>query len=625
MSTVRLQEEMNYPEAARVLGFREGDWISPHLPAFRLAEQKLRELIDGAEDGELEARYREELARLNEAMRVVEAEKSRERTPSRRRASILFVISVLAVGGVVGAAWRGNRWIVQEDLSNRDRQIEHLLATGRIAVEKHRWPEAERVYNDVMALDPGSTRGRDGFRSIAEGRDEEQRQAIGFLLGTVQAAVEARNWDGAEKSCREVRAMDPGNTKIDDFLERISEGRTRDKVVRILEGTEEAIREEHWEALAGHAADLAMLAPDHVDLPRIRELTAEGMKLMEDRRAKARELYLQALEIGDGTYSDEALEMLREAMRLAPRPEYQGLYQRISAHARILRVPEDFGTVGEALATARTNDKLRIGEGTYVESLVFPAAVDLEGAGSDKTIIECPGTESSVVTMGKEAGGSRMSGFTLRQSGVALTEKRFPVVAVDGAKVVIEDCRVENGSGHGIAVLGGSTVILRRVRVTKCGWDGLAVYGQGSRAEVLEGRFELNLHHGIDAWDGGGVAVTRSRCSGNGLTGMVLMSNGVVSRMEGCTSDLNRELGVLVANGTQVVLRDNQFLSNLLGGVLVRDEGTRASLSKNRIMKNGEAGVVVDQKSVLERFENNEARENSGEQIRLKADLTPAP
>ena len=64
--------------------------------------------------------------------------------------------------------------------------------------------------------------------------------------------------------------------------------------------------------------------------------------------------------------------------------------------------------------------------------------------------------------------GSRLSGLTLRQTGMALTEERFPVVAADGAAVSVEDCWIETGSGHGIAVLGGSSAVLRSVRVTKC-------------------------------------------------------------------------------------------------------------------------------------------------------------
>jgi nitrous oxidase accessory protein NosD len=625
MSTVRLQKEMSYREAVQVLGFKEGDWISPHLPSFRRAEEKLRELIAGAENEELQASYREELARLNEAVRVVDAEKSRERAPSRRRATSMLVLSLLVIGGLLGAAWMGNQWIGGEQEAAVGRQVESLLATGRVAVENRRWPEAAETFNTVLALRPESTRGKDGLRSIVEGKEEERRQAIGFLLGTAQAAMEARNWDGAEQACHEVRTMDPDNSRIGELEEKIRDGRVRDKVMRIIEAAEEAIREEQWEVLAQNATELENLAPGHVDLPRIQELTAEGMKRLEDRRNRARELYVKSLALDDGSYSEEALEMLREAMRLQSRPEYQGLYQKISSHARTLRVPEEFDTIGKALAAARGQDKVRIGEGKFEESLVIPATIDLEGAGPGKTIIEIPCTEASVVKVGQEASGSRLSGFTLRHSGVSLAKERFPVVAVTGAKVTIEDCWVENGSGHGVAVIEGSSAVLRSVRVSKCGWDGLSVYGAGSRAEVIEGRLTQNLQHGIDAWDGGGVMATRTRCSENGLAGVVLMSTGVSSKLEGCTSDLNRELGILVANGSHAVLNENQFLSNLLGGVLVRDEGTRASLSRNRIMKNAEAGVVVDRKSTLDLFEDNESRDNSGEQVQLKADLKKKP
>lgn len=70
MSTVRLQREMSYEEAATVLGFKKGDVIAPRLPAFRRAEEKLAELISSTSNEEQQAHYREELARLNEAVRV---------------------------------------------------------------------------------------------------------------------------------------------------------------------------------------------------------------------------------------------------------------------------------------------------------------------------------------------------------------------------------------------------------------------------------------------------------------------------------------------------------------------------------------------------------------------------
>ena len=52
MSTVRLQREMSYDEAAKVLGFKRGDVIAPLLPAFRRAEEKLAELIASTDNEE---------------------------------------------------------------------------------------------------------------------------------------------------------------------------------------------------------------------------------------------------------------------------------------------------------------------------------------------------------------------------------------------------------------------------------------------------------------------------------------------------------------------------------------------------------------------------------------------
>lgn len=624
MSTVRLQKEMSYEEAAEVLGFQKEDVIAPLLPAFRRAEEKLADLITRTENEELQATYREELARLNEAVRVVEEASRTGRARKRSSAPALLVVSLVVVGGLLAAGWWGNHWMATEKEKGVAVQVESLLASGRVAVDKRRWPEASELFHEILVLRPDSKRGRDGLRSIEEGKMEEQRQHIGWLLGTARSAIDGRDWAGVEKACAEVRAVDPDNEQVPELLEAVRDGRVYDKVLGLLESAEDAIREEQWEALGRHALDLEELSPDHVDLPRVKELALEGMRLMEERRTRARELYLTALDLDTGAFSAEALELLREAMRLEGRPEYEELYKKISSHARILRVPEDFPTIGEALATARDKDKVRIGEGVYQEQLVLKAAVELEGAGPEKTVIECTAESGSVLTVHQDGKGARVAGVMMRQTGIALDEARFSVVAVNQSEIILEDCGVENGSGHGIAVINGSTAVLRNVRVSGCGWDGLAVSGANSSATVTEGRFEGNLHHGIDAWDSGTVDVKRSRCTGNGLTGIVLMSSGVKSVVAGCTSDRNRELGVQVAGGTIAELSGNQFQANLLGGVLVQDPGTQATVVNNRIEQNGTVGVVIDKQSELVRWEGNVSSGNQGEQIRMKVDLAAA-
>lgn len=621
MSTVKLQKELTYEEAVRVLGFKSGDVIVPHLPALRGAEQRMAALIEKTRDEQYKARLREDLAKLTAALRAVEAE-HREAAPApRRRPRPWLWVSLMLVGCVVGLAWVGNLWVEQERRKVSEKRVDELLQDGQVALEKRRWPEASEIFEQVLELRPQSQGAMAGLRKIEDGKEEERRQQIGFLMGTAQAAIEARRWDEAESTLRDLREMDPENSKLVTLKERITGGRMVDRIVTLLDAAEEAIREEQWETVAMNARKLETLAPTHADLPRLRNMAVEGMKLLEERKTKARELYQAALVMDDGTFSQEALEILREAIRLAERPEYQALYDKISSYARTLQVPEEFETIGAALAVARPKDKVRVGEGTYRESLVLPGEIDLEGAGSDKTIVVCEAVNASVLVVPPGSSGSRISGCTLRQTGIILTDERYPIVAIDSGELALEDCRVERGAGHGVAVVNGGRVSMRSVRVVGCGWDGLAVYGQGSRGEARECRFEGNLHHGVDAWDGGAVSISRSRSSANGLAGIVVMSPGVPSKVEGSTCDENRELGILVANGATVEVTGSLFSSNLLGGVLVRDPGTQAVIVGNRILKNGTAGLVADKRSRLLRFEDNEIRENSGQQVKLDADL----
>ena len=95
MSTVRLQEGLSYEDAMKVLGFEPGAIVSPHLPAFRRVETKLGELIETTEDEQVKAIFREELGRLNEALRVVEVEKAREPSLKARGMGVRLALSLL--------------------------------------------------------------------------------------------------------------------------------------------------------------------------------------------------------------------------------------------------------------------------------------------------------------------------------------------------------------------------------------------------------------------------------------------------------------------------------------------------------------------------------------------------
>ena len=75
--------------------------------------------------------------------------------------------------------------------------------------------------------------------------------------------------------------------------------------------------------------------------------------------------------------------------------------------------------------------------------------ISAPGAGADKTVISCAAESGSVLTISQPGKGARVAGVLMRQTGMFLGDERFSVVAVNQSEAVLEDCAVENGSGHG--------------------------------------------------------------------------------------------------------------------------------------------------------------------------------
>jgi len=629
VNTEHIQEELSYEDAMKVLGYDPGAIVSPHLPAFAKVAEKLGQLVRTTRDEKLQTSFREELYRLNDALRVVEAERYREPPLRAKGMGLRLVLSLLLAGCVVAAGWYGNRQLIEGRQSREKQSLEALAGNARIAVESRDWARAESIYSKLAGLEFDQERAQEGLRRISEGKEEARRQKIGYLLGSTRAAIEERNWGEANARLGELLDMEASHPEAGDLLKLIKEGRMDDRIAVLLEKSLEALQEEQWITLADHAAKLESIAPGHERLAGFKAATVEGMRIMEERRIRARKLYEKALALDQGEFSEAALETLREAVRLDDRKEYEDLYNKMSAYTRLLMVPRDYSTINEALASARPNDKIRIAAGTFTESLVLNVKVDLEGEGHDKSIIQCDAGTASVLLATKEASGSRVAAVTLRQTGIVYTEERYPVALADGSELSLEDCHVDKGSGHGVAVINGGTGRLRNVQVSECGWDGLAVNGEGSAAEAGDCRFEFNIHHGVDAWGGGRVVITKSRATRNGLAGVVLMSKGVQSELSQCTIDGNREVGVSISNGARALLRANRAQGNLLGGILVEGDGTTVGMEGNVAEKNNKFGIVVDRRSTAQPFRDNIARENTGEQLNRQAvmpeEVVPPP
>ncbi len=182
--------------------------------------------------------------------------------------------------------------------------------------------------------------------------------------------------------------------------------------------------------------------------------------------------------------------------------EYQGGIDPVVIH-----VPDDVGTIQEAIVMARGCATIHVAPGEYNESIeLLGRPMNLLGAGPDETIIDRQGADGSVV-IGRHPStmDTVIEGFTF--TGGTGTDPELPLVPQGtqgggvllyrGAHATMRDCAIRNNtverSGGGVAVFQGG-VLLEEVVITE---NEAYRYGSGisvwiSTLDMRDSRVETN-------------------------------------------------------------------------------------------------------------------------------------
>jgi parallel beta-helix repeat protein len=527
---------------------------------------------------------------------------------SRRSAVALALLLVLLVGGGGGALIY---YRIQADMElQRQSRLVFLERQGAILIENRRWDEAKSVYAEVELINPGSEVALMGRRSIEAGIEEEQNQFIAYWKGAAVAAIEARQWGEAEKALATLVKRLPDSPVVGEIQAQVAEGRkieVREK--RLAEGRR-ALGEGKWDKVTEVANALLDESPDDTEATDL--LSAAKVAAERERKnlERARELFARASKRDQGAFDEQALEWAREAARLAPGDdEIATLYRKLSGYTRTIEVPGDFPTVAAAIEVARERDLVRIGEGTFNESLVIDKPVQLEGAGPGKTVIECAAEEGPVMTWIGGAIGAQASNLELRHRSFTPETERFSVVLIRGGHVLMSDCILRNASGHGVAVIEGGVASLTRCKLLDNGWDGVSVYGDGSRVEARDCEASGNFEHGFDIWDGASAVIRDSAANNNGRNGIFIETPSELSLVSNTMSE-NREFGLVVAGARGGLLSSNTVERNRLGGIALHRAALGVEIRDNQSKRNLGPGLVLDKGFAAGAFDGNEISSN---------------
>ena len=278
----------------------------------------------------------------------------------------------------------------------------------------------------------------------------------------------------------------------------------------------------------------------------------------------------------------------------------------------VFRVPQDFGSIVQAVAAVQSGDTILVCPGVYHQTVIIPN--DKPGiriiADSDRVILD--GLSRMAAAFLIQGNNTEIKGFTIQNYLVAGIRASAPsgVIFLSGTKLIHN--RIINISpGAGIEVLGTFATLIWQNQVSGCGANGINL--QARDTWVVANQIDTNHGNGIAALtqttvgnmmidnrvtDNGmnGIAdsagfnlIYDNLISGNGIHGVHELSGQGPAGLVGNVISNNHESGIQLDTMGHMVT-GNTISGNLSG---IRIEGDFNTIESNRIFGNRVSGITI--------------------------------
>ncbi len=292
----------------------------------------------------------------------------------------------------------------------------------------------------------------------------------------------------------------------------------------------------------------------------------------------------------------------------------------------VIRVPEDYRSIGAALAAAPASAIIEIAAGTYVESLVINAPVSLRPAGSGEVLLAPETDEPVIAVMDTEA---------VTIEGLSITGGEYGILVTRSQDVTIRDNIVSDSRLVGIKVRLGAADILDNtvfhaqppygmgIHVTNTTqWPtsrviGNLVFGHTRSGiytnmtgmiEVIDNVVTDNGQHGIAITEMSHADVFGNVVVDNTLTGIQLLDMSIAHICDNIVSDtrgsseapqIRQGNGIIIDYHSEATLSGNTIQGSAQHGVSILF-GSTALLHENSIEDSEAQSVYVDESEALE-------------------------
>ena len=265
-------------------------------------------------------------------------------------------------------------------------------------------------------------------------------------------------------------------------------------------------------------------------------------------------------------------------------------------------VPDDYGTIQQAIDNASAGDTIRIHAGSYTESLVVDTRVDIIGNGTGETVIQ----------------GSVLDLVELNADGIALSKVRIDGGSTSGLYVKGANCTIEDiyvtGSSRGLRTSGADWLYIGNSTFTDNDDFGMIIHLSNNvtiyGCEVTWNEYDDGIR--INAGQSN-ITISHTLVNANGYYGIEFMGNTDI-RVDNCTITNNSDNGIYVTSSDRMVFEDNTIQWNLLFGIYTF-QSTDIEVTDN-LVSNNAFGIYIDNCADGE-VKDNVAIDNDGVGIGL--------
>ncbi|QDY80303.1 right-handed parallel beta-helix repeat-containing protein [Streptomyces qinzhouensis] len=269
---------------------------------------------------------------------------------------------------------------------------------------------------------------------------------------------------------------------------------------------------------------------------------------------------------------------------------------------------DEFRTIGEALAAARTGAVVRVGPGRYAENLTVRTRVTIVGEGDPGSVEICPRRGTAVTLV---ADGVLLTELVLRggSEDVAVVDAPRGQIALDRCTVVgsgwtallaretgslaVRGCRITNREGAGIVDTSVKPSVIEDCVLDNLG-SSAVVLGEEAGSTVRDCRIRDARGNGVLASGEARGTVENCDISGTGKPALALEGNSTTRVLR--TTVRDSAVGVYLTSAARPVLED-VTVSGTSGPGIALSAGADPLLRRCTTTRTKGQGLLVDERS----------------------------